>query len=175
MSTCCLIWVVNFIELGDTQEIGMSSKVLLETIGVWLSKLKGRSLFWRAEGTHLNSLTTANKHYKQVAIFHYLLLHPLRPPDNYWSPSGDDVSVSFSFGNGWVDRCNTLKEQLYRSLENVPAAANTNGQTKDRISLCSPDFPGTHRDVSACLSPSAQVLINHPALVGNSTFSDFKS
>lgn len=111
----------------------------------------------------------------QVAIFHYLLLHPLRPPDNYWSPSGDDVSVSFSFGNGWVDRCNTLKEQLYRSLENVPAAANTNGQTKDRISLCSPDFPGTHRDVSACLSPSAQVLINHPALVGNSTFSDFKS
>nr|XP_017448544.1 uncharacterized protein LOC108350772 isoform X2 [Rattus norvegicus]XP_038964777.1 uncharacterized protein LOC108350772 isoform X2 [Rattus norvegicus] len=131
MSTCCLIWVVNFIELGDTQEIGMSSKVLLETIGVWLSKLKGRSLFWRAEGTHLNSLTTANKHYKQVAIFHYLLLHPLRPPDNYWSPSGDDVSVSFSFGNGWVDRCNTLKEQLYRSLENVPAAANTNGQTKD--------------------------------------------
>lgn len=67
----------------------------------------------------------------QVAIFHYLLLHPLRPPDNYWSPSGDDVSVSFSFGNGWVDRCNTLKEQLYRSLENVPAAANTNGQTKD--------------------------------------------
>lgn len=67
----------------------------------------------------------------QVAIFHFLLLHPLQPPDNYWSPSGDDVSVSFSFGNGWVDRCNTLKEQLYRSLENVPAAANTNGQTKD--------------------------------------------
>lgn len=66
MSTCCLIWVVKFIELGDTQEIGMSSKVLLETIGVWLSKLKGRSLFWRAEGTHLNSLPTANKHYKQV-------------------------------------------------------------------------------------------------------------
>lgn len=66
----------------------------------------------------------------QVAIFHFLLLHPLQPPDNYWSPSGDDVSVSFSFGNGWVDRCNTLKEQLYRSLENVPAAANTNGQTK---------------------------------------------
>lgn len=79
----------------------------------------------------------------QVAIFHFLLLHPLQPPDNYWSPSGDDVSVSFSFGNGWVDRCNTLKEQLYRSLENVPAAANTNGQTK--VGIWSPaldDFDG---------------------------------
>lgn len=60
----------------------------------------------------------------QVAIFRFLLLHPLRPPDNYWSPSG-----------GWVDRCSTLKEQLYRSLENVPAAANTSGQTKENPAL----------------------------------------
>lgn len=27
----------------------------------------------------------------QVAIFRFLLLHPLRPPDNYWSPSGGTV------------------------------------------------------------------------------------
>lgn len=67
----------------------------------------------------------------QVAIFRFLLLHPLRPPDNYWSPSG-----------GWVDRCSTLKEQLYRSLENVPAAANTIGQTK--VGIWSPDLDDSY-------------------------------